>query len=85
MVRSNGLVDTSPGDPWLGAGDTKKPVVGFTYKVTQHQGREPYVRGLSSISMYIVRSLLMQLHLNIWADAREWFSGKRFGRERIWS
>ncbi|CAM9899034.1 unnamed protein product, partial [Ectocarpus sp. 12 AP-2014] len=33
VVRSNGLVDISPGDPWLGADDAERPVVGFTYKV----------------------------------------------------
>lgn len=33
VVRSNQLVKSSPGDPWLGAHDTTKPVVGFTYKV----------------------------------------------------
>ncbi|CAM9932793.1 unnamed protein product, partial [Ectocarpus fasciculatus] len=33
VVRSNGLVDTSPGNPWLGADDTERPVIGFTYKV----------------------------------------------------
>ncbi|CAN0506431.1 unnamed protein product, partial [Ectocarpus sp. 8 AP-2014] len=33
VVRSNGLVDTSPGNPWLGADDTERPVEGFTYKV----------------------------------------------------
>lgn len=33
VVRSNRLVRTSPEDPWLGAHDTTRPVVGFTYKV----------------------------------------------------
>lgn len=33
VVRSNRLVRSSPGHPWLGAHDTTRPVVGFTYKV----------------------------------------------------
>eukprot|EP00904_Undaria_pinnatifida_P009832 jgi/Undpi1/597/HiC_scaffold_10.g04061.m1 len=33
VVRSNGLVESTPGRPWQGAYDTSSPVVGFTYKV----------------------------------------------------
>ena len=33
LVRNNRLVRTSPTDPWLGAHDTSRLVVGFTYKV----------------------------------------------------
>eukprot|EP00903_Cladosiphon_okamuranus_P016717 g15409.t1 len=33
VVRSNRLVRTSTADPWLGAHDTTRPIVGFTYKV----------------------------------------------------
>lgn len=33
VVRRNRLVRNSPEDPWPGAHDTTRPVVGFTYKV----------------------------------------------------